>query len=209
MRLLWVANRDGRRPPTTHTSGMSDTVNTVAELMYRDAANYKTYDRVVFAGAPSPELLTRATAQLGGPGSNAIICAQLDLEDVDFDGTYEDDSPWVEVTFRATPLEPDDERTFAEFVAALEAVEWDPAVHDPVLTLVDGRDDVLVLDEPTVASATDVLDLLADDALVRNMTGSEAAAVAGFFRPIVGDEKADAFLAAHAEADAALQAAEQ
>ena len=109
------------------------------DLLYRDAANYKTASGVVFRGEPTPDLVARLTAALDG---DSIVCEQVGLihparTDNLFAGRFpdeEDDHGWVELDperIRAVTSAPTDDRTFAEFVAACEqaaADGWDPDI---------------------------------------------------------------------------------
>lgn len=115
-------------------------MNTKVNLCNRDAANFKVWGVVVFAGEPTAELVARARATFDGPVENdSIICQQVGVDGPTFGGCYADDDAWVEVhEIEATDREPTDDRTFEEFVAVLEATAeegWDPAEYDPVALL--------------------------------------------------------------------------
>lgn len=112
-------------------------------LQYRDASNYKTQPvPVIFAGDPTPELIARLIARLEDPGglnSGSLIAEQVGLEQPSFGGVYEDDHCWTEIEIDPEPCtaQATDDRTFAEFVAEVEAIEeWDDT-GGPVAELVD------------------------------------------------------------------------
>lgn len=116
-------------------------LNTRLNLMYRDASNYKSTGEVVFAGAPTPELVNRFYAACdddAGTGPS-IICEQVAIEKPSFGGVYEDDHPWVEVSLDPVGAAATDHRTFEEFVQEVEAAAvegWDELHFDPVRQLV-------------------------------------------------------------------------
>jgi hypothetical protein len=115
-------------------------MNTRVDLLYRDGCNY-AYSRVVFAGEPTPELVTRFLATRDN--GDWIVTEQVGLthpaleSDTFNNGRFpdeEDDHGYTEVEERdieATDDAATDERTFAEFVEACERAQrdgWDPDI---------------------------------------------------------------------------------
>lgn len=96
---------------------------------YRDAGNYKMAGSVRFAGEFDLADVLRFEAAIdpeGGFVPSAVGIAHLTFPGSP--GRTEDDHPHHTIHRVCTdPGEPDDERTFAQFVDACELVNWDEA----------------------------------------------------------------------------------
>lgn len=102
---------------------------TVFEYMYRDASNYKRYERVIFAGTLSDADRERF---LASPHAERFIPEQIGLANPreQFESHFDDDHIWCE-TVRFTvcaDVEPTDTRTIEEFVEQFFVTVWDPAI---------------------------------------------------------------------------------
>lgn len=98
-------------------------MNTAFEYCYRDAANWKRFRTVIFAGAPDEVLRSRLTAAL--QDELWFIAEQVRIPTVFFEGTSDDDHCWHELlTIAPTPDATTDDcrRSFAAFVAEVEHV---------------------------------------------------------------------------------------
>ena len=111
------------------------TTNTLFSYLYRDAGNYKQFGEIVFAGAPTDELLQRLEKTLSD--HILFIARQVDVPEVSFEatGTYQrniDDHPWHEFeSMEPTEDPPDDarHRTIEELVTQFESASkagWKP-----------------------------------------------------------------------------------
>jgi hypothetical protein len=96
-------------------------MNSAVDYCYRDAANWKQYGTVVFAGAPTDDLTARLKHALHD--DLWFIADQLRVPEVFFDGTSDDDHCWHEfVEISPTEEAPTDihVRSFTTFVEEVE-----------------------------------------------------------------------------------------
>jgi hypothetical protein len=99
--------------------------NVQVNLFYRDASNYKTSGAVVFAGPLRASDVLRLERCL--VSEMGMIPSAVGLSNLSFDeeGRSDDDHPWHDVTgVIATKDEPEDDRTFAQFVRDCERASW-------------------------------------------------------------------------------------
>jgi hypothetical protein len=102
--------------------------NTALEYMYRDASNYKTGERVIFAGAITDE--QRATIAAGLKDGSYLIAEQVDLSNLreTWETHFEDDHVWHELDMddiSLTEEDPTEHQTIADFAARFEGIAWD------------------------------------------------------------------------------------
>lgn len=118
----------------------------VISLLYRDASNYKTAGEISLAGP----LDTRDVERLSDIASlnGGIIPSAVGFSNLEFEygaARSEDDHPWHEVTgVRQEEGDPDDLRTFAEFVNECAKIDWvDAAMRWEIDGATDDGDDEL------------------------------------------------------------------
>jgi hypothetical protein len=99
------------------------------DFTYRDASNYKMAGSVRFAGEFDFDDVMRLEKSLDP--MTGFVPSAVGIEHLQFPGSAgrtDDDHPYHEVhSVSSDPGEPDDERTFKQFVDECEKVNWDEA----------------------------------------------------------------------------------